>query len=226
MNQEPKNHFIESFKSSLETIKNKEYLIDNEINQIQLFTSSEGSSSIPWNPGDLNFNNETNSVFDLMEMGGRSYFNSVFNEYLMHGEVQPIYEENEEGEMIPTDEDFLRHDRENAILFADYYQWLKELKNGKNKSHKPKLSPLTHKQKILALHYLGLDLNKYDNVKTAKILSQILGVGEENTRKYLSYVSAGKNSVRTKQNLDKIHQLFENVGVTEISNKIKSDLEK
>lgn len=225
MKEQSENHFIKNFTNKLNTVKNKEYLIENEINQILAFTSSPDKD--PNFLGDLNFANETKSVFNLMEMGNPVYFNSVFNEYLIEEKVTPILEFNEEGEMLPVEDDFFKEEREDAIAFVKYYLWLKALQNPeKAKSKEKAKATLTHKQKMIALHYLGLNTSKYDNVKTAKILSQILDVGEENTRKYLSYLSAGKNNVRTSPNLEKVSQLFENAGITEVSTKINLDIEK
>ena len=87
-------------------------------------------------------------------------------------------------------------------------------------------SDLTHKQKMLALHYLGLDLSQYDNTKSAKILSLILDLDEGNTRKYLSYVAAGKNEVRTKSNFKKLNEVFKHQGLDDIAFTIKNDLDK
>jgi hypothetical protein len=111
-----------------------------------------------------------------------------------------------------------------GYLFFDYYKWLNSLLNEPQKAVKK--SSLTHKQKLLALHYLGLNTIKYDNTKIAKILSEILDLNEDNTRQFLSYLTAGKNEVRTKNNLEKVNQLFNNQGLDEISNTIKSDIEK
>lgn len=231
MNKEPKNHFIENFKNKLETAKNRDYLIDNEIYQIQTFTSAPEKEAIFI--GDLNLANETNSVFDLMHLGSPVYFNTVFNEFLIDGKVSPILDFDGEADLSHKDDlpvvedDFFKDEREEAIAFAEYFLWLKKLNSPeKNKANSNSETSLTIKQKILALHYLGLDFNANDKVKLAKVLSKILGVGEENTRKYLSYVSAGKNQVRTKENLEKISHLFENSGITELSDKIKSELNK
>jgi hypothetical protein len=111
-----------------------------------------------------------------------------------------------------------------ASELFEYYRWLYGLLTTPQK--KEKKAPLTHKQKLLALHYLGLDTSKFENSKTAKILSEILELSEDNTRQYLSYITAGKNEVRTKANLEKVNQLFENQGLSEISTNIKKDLEK
>jgi hypothetical protein len=111
-----------------------------------------------------------------------------------------------------------------AYEFFEYYKWLNSLINEPKKDVKK--SSLTHKQKLLALHYLGLDTSKFENSKIAKILSEILELSEDNTRQYLSYITAGKNEVRTKANLEKVNQLFENQGLLDISLSIKKDLEK
>lgn len=111
-----------------------------------------------------------------------------------------------------------------AFELFEYYKWLNKLLSEPQKQQKK--SSLSHKQKLLALHYLGLDTSKFENSKTAKILSEILELSEDNTRQYLSYITAGKNEVRTKANLEKVNQLFENQGLSDISLNIKKDLEK
>ncbi|MEP6004780.1 MAG: hypothetical protein ABJ248_15070, partial [Maribacter dokdonensis] len=155
------NHFIDTFKEKLEKVENKEFLVDNEINQIQKFISNDE----PYQEIDFEvaFMKESNSVFNLNELGNPVFFNDIFNHYMMYGEYQSIL-----GNVISDDEVLLGdiNDDESvmeivkeAVCFADYYKWLKSF--GKEK-HKPKSnSSLTHKQKMLALHYLGLDLGKY-----------------------------------------------------------------
>ncbi|MEN3323747.1 hypothetical protein VP395_08410 [Mariniflexile soesokkakense] len=216
MNEKSINPFIIDFNKELEKVKNKEHLIQNEIIQIEVFTSTTPQYSKMDRFGMCS--NKTNSVFDLSYIGDRDRFNKIYFEYL-------IYEKPELSEK-EISYSLIKSWYEQAKYFAEYYTWLKELQKNKASKTESKKANLSHKQKMLALYYLGLDLNKYDNVKTAKILSQIIDQGEENTRKYLSYVSSGKNEVRTKNNLEKISQLFENVGITEVSTKINLEIEK
>lgn len=230
MKETSENHFIQNFKSRLETVKNKDYLIENEINQIRLFTSMESwHSDIPYEEAGLNFANETNSVFDLMDMGGsRVYFNSVFNEYLLEGTVTPILDFDGEAdlslddELLPVEDDFLRDQRESAIAFAEYYLWLKELKIHPKSNQK--FSSLNNDQKLLALHLLGLDLRDYTKTHMRKVLGAILNIGSENIRKNLSVLQGGKNNLRTKENFEKLLELFENKTFEPIQNKIKREI--
>ncbi|WP_223549962.1 MULTISPECIES: hypothetical protein [Aestuariivivens] len=210
---------FEEFKTEFETELNqipqthKKNFIENEIKEVENYIRHEQTKNIHGNFFKNKSLINTSNAFSVFKLSisplARKGFSDSFNDYTLKGII------NQETECY-----------NQAYHFGKYYLWLIELKEELSKKPKAKTPQLTHKQKILALHYYGVDLNRYDNVKTAKILSQILGVGEENTRKYLSYVSAGKNDVRTKQNLEKVSQLFENTGVIEISNKIKLDLEK
>ena len=214
MKEQTENHFIVNFKEKLNEVPNNEYLIQNELNQIELFTSgkSNGSNSRT-GLGFSSNNNLTNSVFDLSHYGSLTYFNQVFHEYLLHGSMENSTIQRD----VLTDHFYF-----TAIRFAEYYIWLKSLVNN---HPKPKKDTLSHKQKMLALHYLGLDLSKYDNTKSGNILGDILGLDKGNTRKYLSYVGAGKNDVRTKKNLQAVLNLFESQEITDISTKIKSDID-
>ena len=212
MKIQSQNPFVINFQKELTKVKKQDYLILNEINQIEYFTTSKAQSS---KLDKFGFgSNKTNSVFDLSYIGNKNRFNQIFTEYLLNEEC-----ELSEGELgFPH----LKKIHELAKQFSQYYTWLQELQLKKPSSKKATLS---HKQKMLVLHYLGLDLNKYDNTNTAKVLSQLLELSEDNTRKYMSYLSAGKNDVRTKNNLQIVSLLFENNGLTEISATIKKDLE-
>ncbi|TNJ47124.1 hypothetical protein KFZ70_05010 [Tamlana fucoidanivorans] len=210
---------FEEFKAEFETELNqipqthKKNLIENEIKEVENYIRHEQTKNIHGNFFKNNSLINTSNAFSVFKLSisplARKGFSDAFNNYILRGII------NEETECYSQ-----------AFHFGKYYLWLNEFRDQLNKKPTPKKPQLSHKQKILALHYYGVNLNKYDNVKTAKLLSQILGVGEENTRKYLSYVAAGKNDVRTKQNLEKVAQLFENIDDTEVSNKIKSDLDK
>lgn len=215
MIEDKKNPFIERFKNRLDQVANKGYLIQNEITQIEITVNSDESwqehDQEPW------LEKEKPCVFHLKQVGTLLFFNSVFHHYLIHNESDTIL-----GKGMREDESIMAT-VEEAVQFADYYTWLKSLNNGQS-TPKAK-SALSHKEKMLALHYLGLDLSKFDNTKSGNVLGEILGMDKENTRKYLSYVAAGKNEVRTKKNMQTVLKLFESQHLTEISERIKADIE-
>ncbi|MEP6004992.1 MAG: hypothetical protein ABJ248_16145, partial [Maribacter dokdonensis] len=66
---------------------------------------------------------------------------------------------------------------------------------------------------------------KYDNTKSGNIIGEILGLDKGNSRKYLSYLSGGKNNVRTVNNLKAVLDLFDSQQLNEVSNIIKKDIE-
>ncbi|PKB42702.1 MULTISPECIES: hypothetical protein [Cellulophaga] len=206
MIKQPQNYFIDAFKKRLLEVDNKEFLIENEISLIESYVNK---------PIAINEINSTKSVFDLSNLGSSKIISEVFNEYMLNGSIDNLE---------PYSDPFKANYVETGLLFVKYYKWLREIK--KQPVNQPRKQKLTQKQKLLALHYLGVDFSKYDNSSLAKILSQVLDLGEENIRKNLSYVSAGKNDVRTESNLDKVFQLYKSTGLDSISNSINKDLEK
>ncbi len=211
MNEIDQNNFIKEFKAKLETTKNKEYLIQNEINQIEAFTTTIGESSMVDVLGVKS--NITNSVFDLRFLGSRTRFNKIFVEYLL-------------GEKDELSENELTHPHlkliyEQAKYFAEYYSWLKELKVPKSRE---KFSDLNNEQKLLALHYLFPNLSNYTQTQLSKVLSQILNIGSENIRRNLSALYKNDSEIRTIENYEKLIELFENKTFETITNKLKKEI--
>lgn len=207
------NLFKEKFERALIEVKNKENFIDNEIREIENYLFSEKTISSSAKV-DLSYFRKTRRVFEIEIQ--RDYLPSL-------AEAFQGFDIDGEFDDEPNRYEIEKNIIEQARQLCKYYQWLKELKLSAKSTTKK--TGLTHKQKMLALHYLGLDLSLGDNKKLAFILSQILELDEENTRQYLSYLANGKNEVRTKNNLTKINQLFKNQGFIDISNSIQSDLE-
>jgi len=223
MNKEFKtfDNFKTDFENRSQNITNIDFFIKEELNQIdkllnhrdfQTDTSSFMSSRKMYRPKIEIFSNLYWKIRLEWEVFENAYKQYCYNEI-----------ESEFDGYVNSPTTIQAHTQ--GFEFAKYTLWLKrDMKNdGLNKKKK---TPLSHKQKMLALHYLGLDLSKYDNTKSAKILSQILDLSEENTRKYISYLSAGKNNVRTKSNLEKLSQLFEQQNFIDVSNQINSDIKK
>lgn len=207
----------EDFQKSLEETANKNYLIEREISSIQKFVYEEpriaGALKLPVY--------DFKSIFSPFELSSATHypFTEAFDHFILDKKSK-FEEENQiqEYQKITVKE---------AEQFSEYYKYLDGLLKDRNRFSNKKKTGLSHKQKLLALHYLGLDTSKFDNTAVAKILSEVLELSEDNTRQYLSYISAGKNNiVRTKANLEKLDKLFENQGLTDISLKIRSDIEK
>ena len=206
------DQFKEKFERAVIDVKNRESFIDNEIREIEKYLFSEKAHSNSTKV-DLSQFRKSRRVFEIeIQRGYLSFLAEAFQGFDIDGEF------NDELNRDELEKNII----EQARQLCKYYQWLKDLKLS---AKKPKKTGLTHKQKMLALHYLGLKLRLGDNKKLAFVLSQILELDEENTRKYLSYLASGKNEVRTKNNLTKINQLFKNQGFIDISNSIQSDLE-
>lgn len=210
------NHFIDKFKEELNKVENKEFLVQNEITQIEIFTSKRDDNyqfhSLTGTGGHIG--NVTNSVFDLSDFGSINLINDTFHEYVLYGKLENFSKEN------------YRHNEwfiETGKLLAEYYQWLKELKITKSKEQ---FSDLTNEQKLLALYFLCPDLINHTNNQLKKVISQILNIGPENIRKNLSKVYNGQNDVRSIENFEKLLELFENKTFESITNKIKREIKQ
>ncbi|MBO6605312.1 hypothetical protein [Psychroserpens sp.] len=214
MNTITNNQFIEKFKTELVNASDQNYLIENEIEQIKYFTMTRNTEFAP-NPFRSYNNNSTNSVFDLSNLGNKNPIVDAFHHYLRFEEVSSSE---------------IQHLNRDAIhlgtQLAQYFTWLKDLK-AKNEATKVKIkSNLNLEQRMLALYYLGLDLNKYDDTKTSKILSQVLNYNQDNIRKNLSqlYINSPKNKVRKTSNFEKIIKLFEDQQFAAIKKRIEDDM--
>ncbi|WP_157718045.1 hypothetical protein [Gramella sp. MAR_2010_147] len=212
-----------SFNSKTEHSTEKQFIIENELREINNFINNLPIVKVQ-NKYYTKYHPDTKGteIFELdIPQVQRRFFAEAFNSILITGEFNIEKNYYEPIQAFEIKQDIIKQ----ASEFVEYYKWLNELKNTPQKNLKK--SSLDHKEKLLALHYLGLDLSKFDNKKTAKIISEIIGHSEENTRRYLSYLSANrKNDVRTPKTLKKTLNLFESQGFDEISNTIKSDLEK
>lgn len=212
----------QKFDSATENSSNRKMAIEFEIsaiedyvNNIPYFSPFRGkpqATRINKSPKIFNFEN----VFF-----NRIIFNEAFYEYLNNGKaISIIQEQNDNIDSLRIKQSSV----EQAIEFFKYYQWLKNQLTTNTKA-KPSIS-LNHQEKMLALHYLGMNTKNFDDTKTAKILSAILGLNEQNTREILGalYINAVNNPVRTKKHLENLKQHFETLGLTEISDKIKGEI--
>ena len=94
---------------------------------------------------------------------------------------------------------------------------------------KHKREETTHKQQILILHYLGI-LDKYDisTVKKGLLFSKLLNKNDKNTEDHIRYVSGkiDKNEIKTRNNLEFVYKLFEELELTELAVLVKRDMDK
>lgn len=201
-----------NFDKAIQKVHNQKFLVERELKSLEKFVFEEP------NADGLGF-----AIYN---------FRSIFQPYELHSPGLYPFKEAFEALLLNEDlkdieigiKDYQRIGLEEAKELFRYYQYVQDC-SIENKKPGSKES-FSHKQKLLALHYLGLDLKGIENSKAAVILSKILGLNEENTRQYLSYVSAGKNQVRTIKNLEKVKELFEKEGIETITDKIKADLTK
>lgn len=215
--QQLKDNFDSEIKKSI----NQKYVIDEGIKEVLDYIKNIPSyNSFRNTSKSLSKDNGAKTFKIKIPNLLRNLFSEAFNSYIKFGKYELERFHADTNEMYQIKEDTVKQ----AFEFSEYYKWLNDLLTSPQKVEKK--NGLSHKQKLLALHYLGLNTSKYENTKTAKILSEILELSEDNTRIFLSYLSAGKNEVRTKANLEKVNQLFEKQGLTEISDSIKTDIEK
>ncbi len=222
MKEDSQNNFISKFEKRLNEVPNKEYLILNEIKQIEKTVSSDE----PWQEYDDEpwREEEKHSVFSLSQRGSLVLFNSIYHHYLTYGEYASILGNGmmEDDSIVATVEE--------VVQFANYYNWLKSIDfNGNPKKSSKKDFSLTHKEKLLALHYLGLRFNKYENTKYARILSLIIDESEEATRQHLSNFHKTGNTikkVKTGKGMNRLKSLFESLEFGEELKLVLKDLEQ
>ncbi len=220
MNLTTLSELKKAFNSALQNSPDKQFLIENELREINNLLNYVPVPRTKKRLFESAYRRPKGTGIFYIEIAPGGLFCEAFNSILRTGEFKIEKSFHEPIEAF----EIRQQNVKQAFEFAEYYKWLNSLKSSPQKL--PKRSSLDHKEKLLALHYLGLDLSKFDNKKTAKILSEIIGHSEENTRKYLSYLAAGKNDVRTPKTLKNTLNLFESQGFVEICNTIKTDLEK
>lgn len=206
------NQLKNDFQKEISNGANEKFLARKERSAIDKFLEIVDKQSS--NDGSIYDFMQINAVFDplLMAAKSRAPFKVCFDNYLLYQEADPdnAYSDSMNEGIVKA-----------AIEFGKYYLWLNDILTSNKTAAK---NVLTHKQKLIALHYLNLDFNLYENKALARVLASILQLNQENTRKYLSYVSMGENDVRTKNNLNAVKELFENSGMVEVAGKIEEDL--
>lgn len=210
-----------AFNDAYHNTYNKSFLVENELKAIENFL--EIKITYPnwpdivedYVPGHIEAILNTNSLNIYLH----SPFQKIFKSMLLRGES--AINTNEEDHFGLTSFEETKKDIET--LFK-YYTWLQELKNPNLIKKQNSNTSLTHKQKLLALYYLDLNFHSYENKAIAKVLEAVLGLSFENTRKYLTYLSSGKNDIRTKNNLKTVRDLFKDCGLIEVQKKIEEDI--
>lgn len=204
------NKHINEFEKEYQKTENKRFLVENEIKEVESFLDTD-IFKIARKSRLMGYSHKLNRVFRVKYTS-----NDVFKSFFHGIQLNSNFELPKDCQNVEYYENVFK----DVLELSSYYDYLKDL----IKKPKQAKSTLSHKQKMLALHYLGLDLSKHEKKSIAVILSQILDLDYENTRKYLTYYSGGKNDVRTKSNLEKMYEIFKNQGFTDISNTIKEDL--
>jgi len=211
------------FNKAIGISSNRNIIIEDEITEVKIYVDSIPVLSTWRRSSSPSHLHKGNKIFNLdIPVYSRDLFNKAFYGIQSYGDYKKEKQLNETEE---THEHHLKVIKQ-AFDFFEYYKWLKELLNTPIKTADTE-NAMPVKQRLLALHYLGMDTSEHNHTKCAEILAEVLGVGSENIRKSLSHLYAGKNnSVRTKNNLEKVKLLFDSQGLTQISNQIKADIEK
>lgn len=209
--------FQDKFNSELNKVNDKQKLIEAELKDIDEYLNE-----------NVMIKADRKGLFSS-RIRSKQYFGlDIINVYRERFSKE-VHDFNIYGKVLGSDsleKEVIKDISKQAIEFSKYIDWLRGLNREYNSKPQQKEYPLSLNQRLLALHYLGLDLSKYENTNSAEILSQILGFGTENIRKSLSYLSAGRNKVRTKGNFEALIKLFGSQGFDDVSDKIKKDSEK
>jgi hypothetical protein len=143
---------------------------------------------------------------------------NAFYGYLVYNKFEIPVADYEDQLMIDLNKKVVKQGSE----LAKYCNWLNSL------NVKPIIGnsgqSLNLEQKLLALHFLGLNLKDFNNTHSAKVLGKILNVGSENIRKDLSNLHGGKNKIRNITNFEKLLELFKNKTFDSILIKLKREI--
>jgi hypothetical protein len=86
------------------------------------------------------------------------------------------------------------------------------------------------KQQMLILHYLGvIPKINLENTKKARLLSKLLNRHEQNIRSCLTYIDAKRieeSDIKTKDNLEAVRKIFEELSLTDELALVVKDLER
>lgn len=217
--------FKENFNKSLELVEKKQNLIKNEIQEIESFVNNDSRTTNEYDYLRNQFieSRASKNIFKLiLPKNSKEDFRIGYKEFKINGKVK-VFRYGHEMEELFTERKLIYKQAEELAKYSD---WL--CTNFESKSLKSKRIPtsLNLDQKLLALQYLGVKLNKVDNTKASKIIASILGMGYDNILKKHPqvYFNSKENEVRTKDNFDKLLKLFENEQFKEIHDQISEDM--
>jgi hypothetical protein len=214
--------FQNDFNSVIQKSLNQKLTIETEIRELVDYLNTIPTLKL--------FKKPIQSEFETIR-STRIFTIPICERKLLSDAFYSIKETGKFNDLIQTvnDTELTNQFKENTVKQAfelfEYYKWLNE-RLSPQKAEK-KSEGLSHKEKMLALYYLGLDMRKFrNNLQSAKILSKILGVDESNTKDNLTYFDGIKCKVKTEDNLKTVLQLFEHKDFKDIHSEIKKDLEK
>lgn len=212
-----------NFKLALEKSLNQKHTIDTEIKEVEDFINTIPIQRAFRKPIKAEFKTlRTTRVFNLNPCD-RQLLSDAFYSITETGDFNDL-------SRTVNDTDLTYQHRTNTVKQAfelfEYYKWLNKLLTVPQKEEK-KSDGLSHKERMLALYYLGLDMRKFgNNLQSAKILSKIIGFDESNTKKFLTYFDGKECEVKKEPNITKMLELFEHQDFKEIHNAVRKDLEK
>lgn len=223
------------FNIRYENIKNRTLLIEDELKQIDVFFETVGKNIYRKDIVDFltSIGKVPNHVFNTHWIypptGHFVDFKKYYEAYL-YEEIEHPLPDNELTENISQKDmdsnmEGLKPVRLQAIELAKYTIWLKELKSTDTLKPQKNKDSLSQKQKLLALHYLGLDFRNHDYIKSAKVLQEIYGHHFEDSRKLMPMLYDTNNSLKTSDNLRSVLNIFKSIGFTDAVEDIQKDLD-
>lgn len=216
--QELQNDFNLAIEKSL----NQRLTFETEIKEVLEFVNTIPIQRVFKKPIRPEFETVRNSRIFKAPICDRRLLSEAF--YLIH--ETGTYDLNRNFNDTDLTYQFKEDTVKQAYVFFEYYKWLNKLVTTPQKKEK-KSEELNHKERMLALYYLGLDMRKFgNNLQSAKILSKIIGFDESNTKKFLTYFDGKECEVKKEPNITKMLELFEHQDFKDIHNAVKKDLEK
>ncbi|WAC00967.1 hypothetical protein N7U66_12210 [Lacinutrix neustonica] len=170
------------FNSRSSELKNTKRFVEDELKQVDLLLNH--SNYAP----DFGMSGLTeryksklenlNRIYNCVQSGWKIflwgyekyYYNEKETKYRRVSNINDISEKHLKSF---NDENEVFHNQ--GLELGKYVLWLRKLEN--EPSTEKEYSTLSPEQKLLALHYLGLDFRDFTNTHVANVLSQILNVG-------------------------------------------------
>lgn len=215
--------FQNDFNNAIEKSLNQKLDIETEIKEVLDFVNTIPTQRAFSKPVKSEFETIRNTRIFKMPICDRRLLSDAFYSIKETGKFNDLNRTLNDTELTYQ---FKENTVKQALDFFEYYKWLNELLTAPQKREK-KNEALNHKERMLALYYLGLDMRKFgNNLQSAKILSKIIGFDESNTKKFLTYFDGKECEVKKEPNIIKMLELFDHQDFKEIHNTVKKDLEK